>query len=202
MDICGVGLVRVWKFKFDTLSSITANLHINTSSLPRSDEVSSTQLTSVSFHHGSGETSSNTKSSDVDNLSIGKRTRSRSPVKKIVDLSAARPPIRYNPVEVPEEVRIILKRFKKVFKGAWCLPICLKDSAEVDGPDAFLLLQPSADWGLWLLIEPPQTQDGMTSQCQTQIRNRRRLNVCILISLPPESSRINKQERESIVKTY
>lgn len=114
--------------QFGSLTAITANLNISTSSLSLSDVVSSTQLTSASRHHRSKENANRTKDSDFYELSIGKRTRSRSPVKKIVDLSAARPPIRYNPSEVPQDVGSILKRFKKVFKGRHLMPLCLKVS--------------------------------------------------------------------------
>lgn len=102
--------------------SSTAELDISSSA--QSEPAVSTQLTSVSSHKGGRPGS--VRSSEIDGSLVGNRTRSRSPTKRVVDLSAARPPIRYDPREVPPEVEIILKRFKGVFKGRHLMPLSLK----------------------------------------------------------------------------
>lgn len=91
-----------------------------------SDTAISTRLTSVSNHQGGGDGSVRSSEIEIDGSLAGKRTRSRSPIKKVVDLSAARPPIRYEPSEVPPEINFILKRFKAVFKGKNLMPLSLK----------------------------------------------------------------------------
>ena len=102
----------------------TAELNLNSSSLARSEAAISTRPTSVSHYQGGRDGS--VRSSEMDGSLAGKRMRSRSPIKKVVDLSAARPPIRYDPSEVPREVEIILERFKGVFKGRRLMPLSLK----------------------------------------------------------------------------
>jgi len=116
--------------ELDPLAIITANLDISTSSLSLANTIRSTQLTSASRNKRRGA-SSRTTTNETDGISPGKRTRSQSPVKRIVDLSAARPPIKYNEGTashaVPKEIEVILKRFKRIFKVK--MPLCLKASS-------------------------------------------------------------------------
>ncbi|KAF4636566.1 hypothetical protein G7Y89_g1528 [Cudoniella acicularis] len=129
--------------------SSTVNLEIDTRS--ETATVVSTQSTSVSRSRAS----------------FAKGGRSRSPVKKVVDLSAARPTIRYHPGTASPEVVGILKRFQRVVKRKHVLPRCLKDQIRTLEPDQMYETDDEFDYNPL----PSTNQESQTLRKLTKIRN-------------------------------